>query len=75
MRRETLRVSVLQENESAPFHWSTLESTNFEVYVANLRAVSCPESTVRDIVFGELEDLYTQKRLSGIRSRTILVVW
>ena len=62
---ETLRVSVPKENESAPFHWSSLESTNFEVFVANLRAVGCPESTVRDIVFGELEDLCAQKRLSG----------
>jgi len=62
----TVRSSDPEDHESPPFHWSSLESTNFEVYVANLRAVGCPESTVRDIVFGELADLYAQKQLSRI---------
>lgn len=32
------------------FHWRQLESTNYDTFVANLRAVGCPERTIRDIV-------------------------
>ena len=46
---------------NAPFRWSQIESTNFEVYVANLRAIHCPENTIRDIITAELEDLFLQK--------------
>jgi len=36
------------------FQWRELESTNYEVFVANLRAVGCPEKTVRDLVLADL---------------------
>jgi hypothetical protein len=43
---------------SSGFHWSQLESTNFPTYVANLRAIGCPEQTVRDLVTAEIQALY-----------------
>jgi hypothetical protein len=40
----------------APFHWSQLESSNgYRAYVANLRAIGCPESTIRAIVTADFE--------------------
>jgi hypothetical protein len=40
----------------APFHWSQLESSNgYRAYVANLRAIGCPEPTIRAIVTADFE--------------------
>jgi hypothetical protein len=49
--------------EPPPFRWSQLESTNdYRVYVANLRAIGCPEPTVEDIVRGDAERAFFMKR-------------
>lgn len=40
------------------FQWRQLESTNYDEFVANLRAVGCPERTIRDIVVGDIWDRY-----------------
>ena len=48
-----------------PFHWSQLETPDFANYVKNLRAIGCPELTIRDIVGGELTEIYEQKRLDA----------
>ncbi|MCL4177926.1 MAG: hypothetical protein KJ072_09295 [Verrucomicrobia bacterium] len=36
-------------------HWNDLASTDFFVYRDNLRAIGCPEKTVRDILESELD--------------------
>lgn len=46
---------------AASFHWSQLESEDFRQYMANLRAVGCPEATIRDIVVAEVERLYLER--------------
>jgi len=43
---------------AAPFHWRQLESTDYRVYVENLRAVGCPELTIFDIVAADVNDLF-----------------
>ncbi len=43
------------------FHWSQLESSDYQQYRDNLRAVGCPESTVRDILVADVERLYAQR--------------
>lgn len=45
-----------------PFRWSQLGSTNYEVYVANLRASGCPETTVQDIVRGDTARAFAFER-------------
>ncbi len=48
---------------SAPaFDWSKIESADFPTYIANLRAMNCPESTLHDIIAGELETIYAEKK-------------
>lgn len=37
-----------------PFHWSQVESTDYREYIANLRAIGCPEEVVRDIVVADV---------------------
>lgn len=36
------------------FHWSQIESGDYAQYTANLRAVGCPEQTVREILRADL---------------------
>jgi hypothetical protein len=44
------------------FHWSQLESTDYRQYIANLRAVGCPETTLRDIIVTDVMRLYAARR-------------
>jgi hypothetical protein len=44
------------------FQWSQLESTDYRQYIANLRAVGCPESTVRDIIITDVMRVYAARR-------------
>jgi hypothetical protein len=44
------------------FRWRQLESANYEEYVGNLRAIGCPEKTVRDIILADVEDYYRKRR-------------
>ena len=32
------------------FSWRDVESPDYPVYIANLRAIGCPEQTIRDII-------------------------
>jgi hypothetical protein len=51
-----------ERSESAPFQWSQLESSDYRVYVANLRAIGCPPQTLRDIIQADVGSLYSAKR-------------
>ena len=44
-----------------PFHWRALESADYTIYAANLRAVGCPERTLRDILLPDIEKLYDER--------------
>lgn len=45
-----------------PFHWSQIASTNFALYRDQLRALGCPEATVRDIIESEVNAWFAQRR-------------
>ncbi len=45
----------------AVFNWSQLESTNYQVYIANLRRIGCPEETVEDLIAAEITKLYAPR--------------
>jgi hypothetical protein len=44
------------------FSWQTIESSNYDIYVFNLRGIGCPEPTVRDIIVADVNQLYTRRR-------------
>jgi hypothetical protein len=48
--------------ETNDFHWSQIESTNYRAFIANLRAVGCPERTIKDIIITDVMRLYAQRR-------------
>lgn len=45
----------------APFRWSQLDSSDYHQYVKNLRAIGCPEPSVRAIVTADVEAVYNQR--------------
>ncbi|MCD8534329.1 MAG: hypothetical protein LR011_05875 [Verrucomicrobia bacterium] len=47
--------------EREPFHWSQIESTNYLTYVQNLREIGCPEETIKNIVTGEMNQLFRSR--------------
>ena len=54
---EAAAAAVLEVNE--PFHWAQIEAAEYKVYLANLRGIGCPESTVRDILIADVNDLFS----------------
>ena len=50
---------LVEPNE--PFHWAQLESADYRVYLANLRGIGCPETTVRDILIADVNDLFNAR--------------
>ncbi|MFN0078604.1 MAG: hypothetical protein ACKVY0_19260 [Prosthecobacter sp.] len=52
----------LQPAKAAPFRWQQLDAPDFPTFVKNLRAIGCPEPTLRDILQGELREIYEEKR-------------
>lgn len=49
--------------KAKPFRWQQLESTkDYRLYVANLRAIGCPEATVEDIVQGDADRAFSWER-------------
>lgn len=46
-------VEVLED-----FHWSQLESADYRIYLSNLRAIGCPEQTVRDLITADVDDFF-----------------
>lgn len=44
------------------FSWRQIESSDYRTYLANLRAVGCPDQTVADIIKADVHSLYSHKR-------------
>jgi hypothetical protein len=44
--------------------WRLIESTDYHQYIANLRAVGCPDWLIRDIIVAAIDDSYQQKNKS-----------
>lgn len=44
-----------------PFHWSQLESPDYNTYVQNLRRIGCPEATLQAIVAADVDSVYRER--------------
>ena len=49
-----------------PFQWQAVESDDYRKYIANLRAIGCPEQTIRDIVVADVDKLFDERRVDII---------
>lgn len=60
--RKINATNLLAAIASRPANWSALESTNYYVYIANLRGFGCPEETIKDIILTDIAKVYARKR-------------
>src|SRR5260370_41541655 len=47
---------------AARFDWRQVESPDYKEYIANLRAIGCPEKTIKEIVTADVNDLFSARR-------------
>lgn len=57
-----------------PFLWSEVESADYRQYIANLRAVGCPESIIRDIIMADLNQVFAT-RFAAIYKPEVREYW
>lgn len=43
------------------FSWQELESQDYPTYIKNLRAIGCPEQTIRDIIIADVTQMLREK--------------
>jgi hypothetical protein len=48
------------------FSWRDVESPDYPVYIANLRAIGCPEQTIRDVIIADVNALYARRRATEL---------
>lgn len=70
-----LHTSPSRGTPQAPFHWSQVESPEYPVYIANLRAIGCPELTVRDIIVADVNQLFAPRYVALARDVPGLSWW
>lgn len=71
------RPSALREGRatnSPAFHWSQVESADYREYIANLRALGCPEPVIHDLIATDLRQLYSW-RSRGVFPRAKREYW
>ena len=59
-----VRTNVVVRHEN--FTWPQVESTNYVDFVKNLRAIACPEQTIRDIIASEVGRSYAHRKLTDV---------
>jgi hypothetical protein len=55
--------------------WAQLESEDYKTYVARLRAIGCPEQTIRDIIIADLDKLLAPELAVAYGRRQDLKYW
>jgi len=55
------RAVVATTTDEGAFNWSELESADFKQYMANLRAIGCPEETIRDLIVADVNKMYVPR--------------
>ena len=50
-----------QSQKKTEFRWSQVESTDYRQYVNNLKAIGCPQQTIRDIITADVHSLYVAR--------------
>ncbi len=60
-RTEVTTNRVALPPELVQLDWQNVESEDFKKYIANLRAIKCPEETIRDIIIADINKLYAAK--------------
>lgn len=62
----TNQVKMLPVYRKQFFSWREVESEDYPTYIANLRDIGCPESTIRDIIIADVNELYARKKATEV---------
>ncbi|MEO5802093.1 MAG: hypothetical protein ABIR24_01075 [Verrucomicrobiota bacterium] len=54
-------VQTITVNRDKALDWRSVETDDYRAYIENLRAIGCPEETVRDIIIADINKLYASK--------------
>jgi hypothetical protein len=54
--------AMAQSSQRENFQWRQIESADYRTYIANLRAIGCPEQTIRDIIIADVHQVYEKRR-------------
>src|SRR5215471_13715806 len=57
---KSIKTNVVVRREY--FSWAEVESADYPTYIANLRAIDCPEQTIRDIIIADVNALFARRR-------------
>ncbi|MBC8002792.1 MAG: hypothetical protein H7X97_09415 [Opitutaceae bacterium] len=57
-----LRIDITITNSPPQFRWQTIARDSYTNYIASLRAVGCPEQTIRDLITAELTEENNRQR-------------
>lgn len=55
--------------------WHAVESEDYRKYIANLRAIGCPEETIRDIIVADVNKLFESRRQAAGASTNKFEYW
>ncbi len=58
-------------NLPVSFHWSAVEADDYRRYIANLRAVGCPEQVIRDVILADVNQVFAPRFAAIWRSRVV----
>src|SRR5262245_56336349 len=61
VRREVVKQGSATGSTAPQFHWTEVESADYKEYISRLRAVQCPEETIRDIIVADINKLYAPR--------------
>src|SRR5438876_247617 len=48
------------------FTWAEIESADYPTFIANLRTIGCPESTIRDIIVADVNQSFARRRATEV---------
>jgi hypothetical protein len=60
--RKVNATNLLEALASRALNWHMLESSNYVLYIENLRNFGCPDETIRDIIITDVAKLYARRR-------------
>lgn len=59
---KSLNGPIVVDVPGEAFSWRKIEAEEYHRYVANLRAIHCPEETIQDIIYNDVTKLYAEKQ-------------
>jgi hypothetical protein len=74
-KKSTAPTAPVATTATNDFRWTQLESEDYRTYILRLRAVGCPEQTIRDLIIADIDKLMAPRVQSIMPHRKELKYW